>query len=169
MRITFGVVVAACLSALLLVSGAQARGAQTVTIQLTSLITERTDHDLPPKGKLNKGDFVGFRDLLVNRKMQFGKKTGLPVGYDVGTVTSTGGAKTKIVVKAVFPKIGTITYSGPIVTRKDGTTVVPITGGTGGFKGATGMVVIGAGQKKSPNTYIVTVPHPLDLNSSGVA
>src|SRR5262249_17396460 len=130
MRITLGVAVAACLTALLLVSGAQARPSQTVTIQLTSLITQRTDHDLPPKGKLNKGDFVGFRDLLLNRKTQFGKKPGLPVGYDVGTMTSTGGAKTKVSVKAVFPKIGTITYAGPFVTRKDGTTVVPITGGT---------------------------------------
>ena len=169
MRPALGVAVAACLSALLLVSGAQARGAQTVTIQLTSLITQRADHDLPPKGKLSKGDFVGFKDLLLNRKAQFGKKAGLPVGYDVGTLTSTGGAKTKINVKAVFPKIGTITYSGPFVTRKDGTTVVPITGGTGGFKGATGTVVIGAGETKSPNTYIVTVPHALDLNSTGVA
>jgi hypothetical protein len=169
MRPALGVAAAACLSALLVVSGAEARGAQTVTIQLTSLITQRADHDLPPKGKLSKGDFVGFKDLLLNRKAQFGKKAGLPVGYDVGTLTSTGGAKTKITVKAVFPKVGTITYSGPFVTRKDGTTVVPITGGTGGFKGATGMVVIGAGESKSPNTYIVTVPHALDLNSTGVA
>jgi len=169
MRTTLGVAVAACLSALLLVAGARARRAQTVTIQLTSVITQRTDHDLPPKGKLNKGDYVGFRDLLVNRKAQFGKKVGLPVGYDVGTMTSAGGSKTKIAVKAIFPKIGTITYAGPFVTRKDGTTVVPITGGTGGFNGATGTVVIGAGEKKSPNTYIVTVPHPIDLNSTGVA
>jgi hypothetical protein len=169
MRITFGVAVPACLTALLLVSGAQARGAQTVTIQLTSLITQRADHDLPPKGKLSRGDFVGFRDLLLNRKAQFGKKTGLPVGYDLGTMTSAGGAKATIKVKAVFPKIGTITYSGPFVTRKDGTTVVPITGGTGGFKGATGMVVIGAGENKSPNTYIVTVPHAFDVDSTGVA
>ena len=169
MRPALGVAIAACLSALLLVSGAQARGTQTVTIQLTSLITQRADHDLPPKGKLNKGDFVGFKDLLLNRKAQFGKKVGLPVGYDVGTMTSTGGAKTKINVKAVFPKIGTITYSGPFVTRKDGTTVVPITGGTGGFKGATGTVVIGSGETRSPNTYIVTVPHALDISGARIA
>jgi hypothetical protein len=171
MRVTLGVAVAvaACVPALILVSGAQAHGAQTVTIQLTSLITQRADHDLPPKGKLNKGDYVGFKDLLLNRKAQFGKKAGLPVGYDVGTMTSTGGAQTKIHVRAVFPKIGTITYAGPFVTRKDGTTVVPITGGTGGFKGATGTVVIGAGETKSPNTYIVTVPHALDLSGARVA
>jgi hypothetical protein len=169
MQYTPGAVAAACLSALLLVSGAEARSAQTVKIELTSLITQRADHDLPPKGRLNRGDYVGFRDLLLNRRAQFGKKAGLPIGYDVGTMTSTGGAKTEIVVKAVFPKIGTITYSGPFVTGKNGTTVVPITGGTGGFKGATGTVVIGTGETKSPNTYIVTVPHALDLTSSGVA
>jgi hypothetical protein len=169
MRITSGIAVAACLGVLLLASGIQARGTKTVTIQLTSLITQRADHDLPPKGKLNRGDFVGFKDLLLNRKAQFGRKTGLPVGYDVGTMTSAGGAKTRIKVTAVFPKIGTITYAGPFVTRKDGTTVVAITGGTGGFAGATGMVVIGAGEKRSPNTYIVMVPHALDLGSTGVA
>ena len=74
MRVTLGVAAAACLSALLVVSGAEARGAQTVKIELTSVITQRADHDLPPKGKLNRGDFVGFRDLLLNRKAQFGKK-----------------------------------------------------------------------------------------------
>ena len=154
---------------LLATSVVQARAGQTVTIQLTSWITARTDHDIQPKGKLNKGDYVAFRDLLVNRKRQFGKKAGKPVAYDVGTMTSTGGSKTKIEVKAIFPKIGTITYAGPFVTRKDGTTVIPITGGTGAFKGATGTVVIGAGQSKSPNTYIVTVPHAIDLNTTGVA
>ena len=116
---------------LLLASGAQARPAQTVTIHLTSVITERTDHDVAPKGKLNRGDHVDFRDLLLNRKPQFGKKTGLPVGCDVGTMTSTGGSRTSVSVKAVFPKIGTITYGGPFVTRNDGTTVVPITAAPG--------------------------------------
>jgi len=169
MRIAPGVAVLALLAALLLTSGAQARTAQTVTIEFTSVIAQRTDHDLPPKGKLSKGDYASFRDLLLNRKRQFGKKVGAPVGYDEGKMTSTGGSKTKITVKAVFPKIGTITYAGPFVTRKDGTTVLPITGGTGGFRGATGTVVIGAGESKSPNTYIVTVPHRLDLNSTGVA
>jgi Allene oxide cyclase barrel like domain len=169
MRIAPGVAALALLTALLLTSGAEARSVQTVTIELTSVIATRSDHDLPPKGKLSKGDYASFRDLLLNRKRQFGKKTGIPVGYDVGKMTSTGGSKTSIVVKAVFPKIGTITYSGPFVTRKDGTTVLPITGGTGGFKGATGTVVIGAGESKSPNTYIVRVPHRFDLNSTGVA
>ncbi len=160
---------AGCLAALLVVSGAQASRTQTVTIQLTSWITERTDHDLQPKGKLSKGDYVAFRDLLMNRKPQFGKKTGKPVGYDIGTLTSTGGSRTKIFVKVIFPKIGTITYAGPFVTRKDGTTVIPITHGTGAFSGATGTVLIGAGEAKSPNTYVVTVPHQLDLNTTGVA
>jgi hypothetical protein len=154
--------------ALLLAAGAQARS-QTVTIELTSVIAQQVTHDLAPKGKLSKGDYAAFRDLLLNRKQQFGKKVGAPVGYDVGKMTSTGGTKTKISVKAIFPKIGTITYGGPFVTKKDGTTIVPITGGTGGFAGATGTVVIGAGEKKSPNTYIVTVPHPIDINSTGVA
>ena len=165
MRIPLGAAVAVLTLALLSTAGAQA---QTVTIQLTSLITVRQDHDLAPKGKASKGDSIDFKDLLLNRKAQFGKKAGIAVAYDVGTMTYTSGTTTRITVKATFPKIGTITYSGPFVT-KHGTTVIPITGGTGGFKGATGSVIIGAGETKSPNTYVVTVPHALDLNSSGIA
>jgi hypothetical protein len=166
MRIPLGAAFAALVLAVLVTSGAQA---QTVTIQLTSLITVRQDHDRAPKGKASKGDSIDFKDLLLNRKPQFGKKAGIAVAYDVGTMTYTSATKTRITVKATFPKIGTITYSGPFVTNKNGTTVIPITGGTGGFKGATGTVIIGSGETKSPNTYVVTVPHRLDLSSSGVA
>jgi hypothetical protein len=165
MRIPLGAAVTVFTLALLMTSGAQA---QTVTIQVTSLITMRQDHDRAPKGKVNKCDSVDFRDVLVNRKAQFGKKAGMPVAWDIGTVTYTSTTTTRITVKATFPKIGTITYSGPFVT-KHGITVIPITGGTGGFAGARGTVIIGAGETKSPNTYVVTVPHALHLNNTGIA
>jgi hypothetical protein len=109
MRIPLGAAVTVFTLALLMTSGAQA---QTVTIQVTSLITMRRDHDRAPKGKVNKGDSVDFRDVLVNLKAQFGKKAGIAVAYDVGTMTYTSGTTTRITVKATFPKIGTITYSG---------------------------------------------------------
>jgi hypothetical protein len=166
MRVPFGAAFAALMLAMLVTTGAQA---QTVTIRLTSLLTVRQDHDRAPKGKASKGDSIDFKDLLLNRKPQFGKKAGVAVAYDVGTMTYTSKTTTRITVKATFPKIGTITYAGPFVTKKDGTTVIPITGGTGGFKGATGTVIIGSGETKSPNTYVVTVPHPLDIKSTGVA
>ena len=43
---------------------------------------------------------------------------------------------------------------GPFVTRH-GVAVLPITGGTGGFQGATGTVTIGSGATSAPNIYVV--------------
>jgi hypothetical protein len=148
---------------------AQAAQAQTLTIEVTSLTTQVKAHDLTPKGKPNKGDTIAFKDLLMNRKPQFGKKQGKPVAYDAGVMTYTSNKDTKIFVKATFPGIGTITFSGPFVTQTNGNTVIPITGGTGAFKGATGTVTIGPGATAAPNIYVVTVPHPLDINATGVA
>jgi hypothetical protein len=148
---------------------APAAQAQTVTVEVTSVPTQATVHDRAPQGKLNAGDSIAFKDLLLNRKPQFGKKTGKPVAYDAGTIVYTSKTARRITARATFPRIGTISYGGPIVERKDGTTVVPITGGTGGFRGARGTVTIGKGETKAPNTYVIRVPHHLDLNATGVA
>jgi hypothetical protein len=125
-------------------------------------------HDRAPQARLNAGDSVAFKDLLLNRSRQFGKGTGRPVAYDAGMITYTSRTARRLSATATFPGIGTISHSGPVVERKDGTTVVPITGGTGGFRGATGTVTIGKGESKAPNTYGVTVPHHLDLNATAV-
>ena len=148
---------------------APAAQAQTVTIEVTSVPTQANVHDRAPQGTLNAGDSIAFKDLLLNRKRQFGKSTGKPVAYDAGTITYTSRTARRLSATATFPGIGTISYAGPVVERKDGTTVVPITGGTGGFRGATGTVTIGKGESKAPNTYVITVPHHLDLDATAVA
>jgi hypothetical protein len=150
--------------ALVLTPAAQA---QTVTIQLTSLTTIVLPHDLAPKGKPNKGDSIDFKDLLTNRTAQFGKQKGKPVAYDVGRIVYTSPKDTRITVIATFPGLGTITYRGPFETRKDGNTVLQISGGTGAFKGATGTVTIGNGATTAPNTYVVHLRHPLDIHAAG--
>ncbi len=163
MNIPVGAIVLMSL-ALVLSPAAQA---QTVTIQLTSLTTIVVPHDQAPKGKPNKGDSIDFKDLLTNRTAQFGKKKGKPVAYDAGTLVYTSSTDTKITVVATFPGIGTITYRGPFATQKNGLTVVPISGGTGAFKGATGTVTIGKGSTTAPNIYVVHVPHPIDIHGRG--
>jgi hypothetical protein len=163
MRLAVG---AAALVALLF-AAVPAAQAQTLTIEVTSVTTVVNAHDLAPKGKPNAGDRINFRDLLLNRKPQFGKKTGKAVAYDVGVMTYTSRTDTKLSAVATFPGVGTITFAGPFVTRKDGTTVIPITGGTGGFRGATGTVTIGAGATKAPNIYVITVPHRLNIDAPG--
>lgn len=142
--------------------------AQTVRIQLTSLNTVQVPHNIAPTNKLNKGDFITFKDLLLNRVSQFGKKKNRPVAYDVGTITYTSATQRKLVCTATFPGIGTITYGGKVVDRKDGTSVFPITGGTGGFKGAKGTVTLGPGATTAPNILEVTVPgNTINLHGAG--
>jgi hypothetical protein len=141
--------------------------AQTVTIVVTSRTTQLVPHDLPPKNKANSGDSIDFKDLLTNRQPQFGKAKGKPIAYDVGVLRYTSSTKTTMSVTATFPGIGTITFAGDFDANK-GNNVLPITGGTGGFKGAKGTVTIGPGATASPNTYRVTVPgHPIDIHGTG--
>ena len=95
-----------------------------------------------------------------------------PSPWDVGVSPDDAAKLTALAQRyaAAYVRANSPGTSSPDATaRKDGTTVVPITGGTGAFAGATGTVIIGKGQAKSPNTYIVTVPHALNLNTTGVA
>ncbi len=138
-----------------------AQGATHLTLTLTSFTTVTQTHDTPPKGKANKGDSIDFKDLLVATSSQLGKPKGKPVGYDAGTVLYTSSTAQKIEGMTTFPGFGTLTFAGDMKTAKDGSVTVPITGGTGAFKGVKGSLVIGTGDQKAPNTYVLTLLHPL--------
>jgi hypothetical protein len=139
--------------------------AAVVKIQLTSETTVVLQHDTKPKGKANKGDSIDFKDLLLNRVAQFGKAKGQPVAYDVGHLVYRSATDRRITVTATFPGLGTITYVGDFTNASSGTTVVKITGGTGGFKGAKGTVTIGPGNKAA-NIYVVTLPHAINIHTA---
>ena len=153
--------------ALVIASPAQA---QKLTIQTSSLSTIVVPHDIKPKNKLNKGDYIYFKDLLLNRVPQFGKKKGRPVAFDEGLITYTNGKDRKLTCIVTFPGVGTITYGGMMIDRPDGTTVFPIISGTGGFKGVTGTVTLGKGAKTPANIFAITVPgNPINIGGGGVA
>lgn len=137
-----------------------------LTLVLTSLTTVTQTHDTAPKGKANKGDSIDFKDLLVATGNQLGKKKGKPVGYDAGTVLYTSATAQKIEGVTTFPGFGTLTFAGKMITAKDGTTTIPIVSGTNQFKGVKGTLVIGKGDQKAPNTYVLTLLHPLALPGS---
>ena len=149
-------------AALLLTASAQAA---TVKIELTSVTTVVQPHDIKPKGKINKGDSIDFKDLLLNRVAQFGKKKGQPAAYDVGRIVYRSATERQIMATATFPGVGTLSYAGELNDKNGGTTIVRITGGTGGFKGARGTLTIGPGSK-SANIYVITVPHKLNIHTA---
>src|SRR5262249_43389807 len=104
---------------------------------------------------------IEFKDLLVTTADQLGKKKGKAVGYDAGAVLYTSPTTQTISGTTTFPGIGTLIFKGEMASRKDGTVHVPVVDGTGAFKGARGTLIIGAGQNKAPNTYVLTLPRPL--------
>ena len=138
-----------------------AQAATSVTLVFTSYTTITKTHDKPPHGKANAGDTIEFKDLLVATDNQLGKKKGKPIGYDAGTVIYTSPTAQQIEGVTTVPGVGTLTFGGQMKTMKDGTVHVRIVKGTGSFKGATGVLIIGQGSQKAPNTYVLRLPHPI--------
>ncbi len=162
-------VLAGALLALVLPSGARA---QRIVFELTSWTTIETQHLIPHHtSKPQKGDFIDFRDLLLNRgKALFGKKPGRAVAWDEGLVRYTSDTTTSIIVLVTWPGLGTITYQGALRPDSKGDQVVPITAGSGAFKGARGTVTIGPGANTAPNTFRITIPgNGVDIKSGGGA
>jgi hypothetical protein len=81
-------------------------------------------------------------------------------------VLYTSATSQKIEGVTTFPGFGSVTFAGKMTTAKDGTTTVPIVSGTNQFKGVKGKLVIGNGNQKAPNTYVLTLLHPLALPGS---
>jgi hypothetical protein len=145
-------------AALLVPAAAQARATDTLVIKVTSVSITMKTTDTKPKGKANKGDKVVFHDNLVNAAAQFGRKSGVKVGTDEGTMTYTGAHSARFDGKATLPG-GTLTLKGRVLASSDGKSlIIPVTGGTGRFKGAHGTVLVGPGSKRSLNTYTLQLP-----------
>jgi uncharacterized membrane protein len=148
----------AALAVLAVPAAGQARPQDTtLTIKVTSVSVKLAQKDVPPKGA-SKGDTVFFRDALLNAAAQFGKPAGAKVGSDHGTMTFTSKTAALFKGSATLPG-GTVTLDGKVSGTSDGKSlVIPVTGGTGRFKGAHGVVVVGPGDKRSLNTYSLVIP-----------
>jgi hypothetical protein len=148
-------------AALLAPAAAQARATDTLVIKVTSVSLAMKTHDVAPKGMpsaASKGDTIVFRDSLLNAAKQFGKANGAKVGSDAGTMTYTSANSATFDGTARLPG-GTLRLKGKVYGAPDGKSlVIPVTGGTGRFQGATGVVLVGPGSKRSLNTYTLKLP-----------
>src|SRR6516225_8080546 len=86
--------------------------AATQEIRVISVTVSTVSHDVGPKGA-SKGDTIAYRDRLVNAAPQFGKRKGVAIGTDSGTMTFTGPHTASFKGKAVLPG-GTLTLSGAV-------------------------------------------------------
>lgn len=126
------------------------------TIQVLSVVTYVHRVDQPPKG-VSEGDTVDSRDRLLNATKQFGLRSGARVGSDHGRFTYTSTHSASYSGEASLPG-GTVTVRGTVLVRADGQLMIPVVGGSGKYKGATGFLTIGPGKKRAVNTYELTMP-----------
>jgi hypothetical protein len=148
---------ALALAALLVPAAAEARAETKLVIKVTSVSVSMKTVDTAPKGKVNKGDKIVYRDNLLNAAAQFGKKKGVKVGTDSGTMSFGNGTAT-FDGTARLPG-GTLRLKGQVYQAPDGKSlVIPVAGGTGRFAGARGTVLVGPGAKRSLNTYTLQLP-----------
>jgi len=147
--------VAALFAAAWLSSSAASTNGQE-TIEVFSITTSVHRVDQPPKG-VSDGDTVSSSDRLVNAKAQFGLRSGARVGNDHGRFIYTGTHTASYAGEASLPG-GTVTVRGAVLVRADGRLMIPVVGGSGKYKGATGFVTIGSGKRRALNTYELTIP-----------
>ncbi len=129
----------------------------TQTILLISITTY--SHQEPADAKT--GDYsVDSRDNLMNAAPQFGQRSGVRVGTDIGRFTYTA-AHTATYAGVTSLPGGTVNVRG-VALAHDGKVVIRVVGGSGKFKGVTGFLTIGVGKVKarSLNTYELTLPLP---------
>jgi hypothetical protein len=131
----------------------------TETIQLISITTY--SHQEPTDAK--SGDYsVDSRDDLMNAAPQFGRRSGVRVGTDVGRFTYTPAHIATDTGVTRLPG-GTVNVRG-MAFAHDGKVLIRVVGGSGKYKGATGFLTIGVGPAKSKtrstNTYELTLPLP---------
>ena len=112
-------------------------------------------HDKAPKGA-SAGDFVVYRDRLLNAAAQFGKQKGAVVGSDRGKLTYVT-ADTATFGGTVTLPGGTLELSGAVHRTASGGIVVPIVGGTGKYAYARGTLTVGSGRDHVLNTYSFTI------------
>jgi hypothetical protein len=133
---------------------------ETLTLSISQHGTTRTPH--PPPG--DEGDVFTTTLLLSNTVAALGKPASASVGsmtfqyvlHGTCSTESCAGATADIVAISRLPG-GTITASDNGVKLGRPPILVPITKGTGIFKGVTGMLAVGA-ESRPINTYKLKLP-----------
>jgi hypothetical protein len=126
---------------------------KTMVITVKSVTSSVGADDKPPKG-YSKGDHYLIRDRLLNVAKQFGKPAGAVVGRDQGVWTLTSAKAGPVVGFATLPG-GTIRFQG-VLEAAGVSARFKVTGGTGTYAHAVGVLVIGPGNTPL-NTYRITL------------
>ena len=116
-------------------------------------------HDIAPKGRENRGDYIKYKALLLTVGPLFGKqKKNVAVGYEEGTQTYRTPPTRGCGARRRSRGRARSTFGALMKSLRNGTISVPIVGGTGKFTGAHGVLIIGPGDLSSLNTYRLSLP-----------
>jgi hypothetical protein len=151
-------VLASCLIGVLPAATATTAAAPPKVIRLLSITTAERNFDVKPKGR-SAGDHESFASRLLNRQVQFGKKTGAVVGTDSGTLRLTKKMVPLFEADARLPG-GTIRTQGALTPFGNGGFRIAVVGGTGVFDGVRGSLTILApiNPKTAVNVYRLIYP-----------
>lgn len=122
-------------------SAAPRTTSESLTIRLISTRGDVRHVDLAPKGRPNRGDTLTVTTSLMNDVPQFGRPRGALVGSDVIFIRFLS-PKTWLTTFTVHLPGGTMKARIPVVanSRDRATISIPVTGGTGRFAGARGVL-----------------------------
>jgi hypothetical protein len=157
MTVRIGVLVAALAALVLTTPLADARS--TMVIRLVSITTSARANDRPPKGA-SAGDTLFTTSRLENAVSQLGKPKGAVVGRDQGTARIVAPGQLEANGAATLPG-GTIRFEGRVRALSPTSEQIPVTGGTGRFRGARGTLTVTPLSKdgvRAANVYRLTLP-----------
>jgi hypothetical protein len=123
-------------------------------IELVSRTAQETDIDLPPTGEFGLGDRFVFSEDLFQGDAKVGEDGGECTV--VRFVEETESSTIQCVVTVSLEK-GQLTVQGLItfVGEEDSPFVLPVTGGSGAYKGARGEVKVEPGDNEDHLTFFL--------------
>lgn len=132
---------------------------QSNTTTLRFFWTESADKlavDLPPRGKVNRGDVITGKSVLRNQIAQLGRQRGARVGRVVATFHVVSPRKARIVLGLTLPAGGFEATGPPSTAPWHGR--LRVTQGTGRFRSVRGTGELRQFVDRSVSTFLLVLP-----------
>jgi len=133
-------------------AGCGSGGPKTKSMTLRFVWTESKERlavDLPPKGKVNRGDVITARSILRNAVAQLGKPKGAVVGHEVATFDVVSPRKATIRIRLeASGRASTAPWHGPLT----------VSSGKGSFTGVSGTGTLRQFFERSTSVFRLQIP-----------
>ena len=132
-------------------------GTDSMTLRFVwKLSHERLSVDLPPKGKVQKGDVIRARATLRNAVTQLERPRGAIVGHAVATFDVVSPRKARILIELTLPGGAFDASGGPSTAPWHG--LLEVGRGTGRFAGVRGTGTLRQFFDRSTSVFRLELP-----------